>query len=243
MKLIKILSISFVILILINICFFNVYATNIYGFESTELSNNDVNRIWDNIEIKNVTDIASVENMYSPIVSFDVSAKGNIVLGLKDNLIMILDSDNHITECFRFITNGSFYVQWKDNNILLFLIRSSVIVEFSTYGQLVNMVKFDDNSIKNNCMLNDMSKKNTISIDDSVYQIKNPKSLFYLFSSSYSQLIKIDSQGKNVVIYDITSIQTLRLVLLYLFILLFITLVVLIIVKKCIHYKRKNNSI
>lgn len=74
-----------------------MYATTNYGFETTDLSENEVDQIWQNINLRKSSDLKSLDSIELPIVSFDVSKDGIILLGFKENKIAISNSNNVLT--------------------------------------------------------------------------------------------------------------------------------------------------
>lgn len=207
----------------------NVCASTTSIFETTNLSENEISQIWQNINVRNSLDSISLSSIGLPIVSFDVSENGMILLGFKGNKVAVVDEDT-VTNFFEFSNDGSFYVQWNENNILLLLVRGSIIVELSSNGQFINMTKADENSIQNTYLWNQISKKNHLNNGEYFYCIKNKLGFLNIFSSSYSQLIKTDSNGNAIVIYDITKAQTTKTVCTIIVTILFFALVVLTIV-------------
>ena len=100
----------------------NVCASTTSMFETTNLSENEISQIWQNINVRNSLDSISLSSIGLPIVSFDVSENGMILLGFKGNKVAVVDEDT-VTNFFEFSNDGSFYVQWNENNILLLLVR------------------------------------------------------------------------------------------------------------------------
>lgn len=47
-----------------------MYATTNYGFETTDLSENEVDQIWQNINLRKSSDLKSLDSIELPIVSF-----------------------------------------------------------------------------------------------------------------------------------------------------------------------------
>ena len=220
-----------VILIFISVVSSNVNATTEYGFKTTPLSEDIVNQIWSAINIKSSSDVPSLNAIGLQIVSFDVSKNSEILLGFKDNKIAIVN-DGEVQQFFEFSNDGLFYVRWKENNILLFLVRGSVIVEFSTKGELINIVQADSSNESNNSLWNEIAKRKEVSINQYTFSIRNKSSFFSLFSSSFSQLIKTDSNGNETIIYDVSSDKAIRFVVLSIAIIIFILIVFLIIFRR-----------
>lgn len=161
-----------------------------------------------------------------------------IILGFKNNQVIIIDKNKIIQTYLEFSNNGLFYVQWKKNNILLYLVRGGIIVELTSNGQLINMIKTDDNNINNNFLWNEISKKTNIDIDNSTYIVKNDMGILNIFTSSYSQLVKINSNGETVIIYNINNTQLTKIIILVICAVLFIVLTISTISIKIIKFKR-----
>lgn len=234
----RLFLISIIILIILLSLVLSAYASSLYGFESIKLSENEINQIWDKLNIKNLSTNISLDDINLPIISFDVSDEEMIILGFKNNQVIIIDKNKIIQTYLEFSNNGLFYVQWKKNNILLYLVRGGIIVELTSNGQLINMIKTDDNNINNNFLWNEISKKTNIDIDNSTYIVKNDMGILNIFTSSYSQLVKINSNGETVIIYNINNTQLTKIIILVIYAVLFIVLTISTISIKIIKFKR-----
>lgn len=234
----RLFLISIIILIILLSLVLSAYASSLYGFESIKLSENEINQIWDKLNIKNLSTNISLDDINLPIISFDVSDEEMIILGFKNNQVIIIDKNKIIQTYLEFSNNGLFYVQWKKNNILLYLVRGGIIVELTSNGQLINMIKTDDNNINNNFLWNEISKKTNIDIDNSTYIVKNDMGILNIFTSSYSQLVKINSNGETVIIYNINNTQLTKIIILVICAVLFIVLTISTISIKIIKFKR-----
>lgn len=234
----RLFLISIIILIILLSLVLSAYASSLYGFESIKLSENEINQIWDKLNIKNLSTNISLDDINLPIISFDVSDEEMIILGFKNNQVIIIDKNKIIQTYLEFSNNGLFYVQWKKNNILLYLVRGGIIVELTSNGQLINMIKTDDNNINNNFLWNEISKKTNIDIDNSTYIVKNDMGILNIFTSSYSQLVKINSNGETVIIYNINNTKLTKIIILVICAVLFIVLTISTISIKIIKFKR-----
>lgn len=214
-----------------------VHASTTFGFETTNLSDNEKSEIWKNINIKSLSDSISLNDIGSPIVSFDVSESENILLGFKGNRVAVLDKNREVLNFFEFSNDGSFYVQWNGNNILLLLVRGSIIVEITSTGQLIDIVKVEDSSIHNTSRWNNISKKVQVNIGGTSYSITNKMGFLNIFSSSYSQLIKSDSNGNISTVYDVNSTQLTKTIVIFIAIILFIALVAVTVVRQFLKAK------
>lgn len=220
----------------------NVNAETKYGFETEYLSSDEIDQIWNNIDVRTLPKTLSLDEISTSIASFDVNENENILIGLKDSRIIVLDNKKNLLYGFQFFDDGTFYVKWKDDNILLLLVRGSVIVEFSTDGQLVNMIATDDKSIQNNILWNQIRNKKKISINESVYLMRNQMGILNFFSSSYSQLIKEDINGEETIIYDVSALHTTKTVLMLIAVILFFTSIILAITRECIKYSDSTRN-
>lgn len=207
-------------------------ALTTYGFETTDLSEESKNQIWENIEFKKSVDSMSLDSIRLPIVSFDVSKNGMILLGLEGNKVAIVD-ESKVLAFFEFSINGSFYVQWHDNNILLLLVRGSIIVEISTNGQLINMIKADTRSTQNNTLWNQIDRKKQVDIGESSYCVKNNMGILNFFLSTSSLLIKSDSTGSEKVIYDVRGVQSSKTITILIIVIALFAVVVFELVRLC----------
>lgn len=141
---------------------------------------------------------------------------------------------------FEFSNYGSFFIQWNYDNILLLLVRSSIIVELTSAGQLIDMVRAEDSSIENNSLWNDIAKKDHVYIGENSYSIRNQMGFLNFFASSYSQLLKTDSSGNITILYDVNSGQLTKAIVTFIAILLFIALVAVILVRQFLKVKSQQ---
>ncbi len=203
-----------------------VQASTAYGFETTSLSEEEIESRWKYIHFVSVADGISLEHIKEPIVCFDVSKDSMILLGFDENTVAITDKNGKMLQCFKFANNGSFYVQWQDEHILLFLVRGALIVEISQEGQLINMVATDDHSIENNSLWNAVRGKNNIRVDDASYCLRNQMGIFNYMASTYSQLVCTDSDGNEAVLFDVNEAQLAKNIVVTIGLFLFIAIVI-----------------
>ena len=147
----------------------------------------------------------------STVVSFDVSENGMVVLGLRGDEIAVLDSDNKPIHDFHFKTNGSFYVRWHEENIVLILVRSSLTVEFTLDGDIIDVSAFDDGSGNNNKILNEIREFKDISFDGNMYYATNGLKIMNAIVPSRIKVEKTDSDLNITTVYksknsNITSV-------------------------------------
>lgn len=224
-------------------CSTTVYAsTKEYGFKITDLSENEKEQIWQYINFKSSVDSVPLNDIGSSIVSFDVSDDDKLLLGFDGNKVAVVE-EKTVLNFYEFTNDGSFYVQWNGRNILLLLVRGSIIVEISLDGNLVNMIKADESYSENNSLWNHISRKKCITQGENSYCVQNDIGLFNVFASSYSQLIKTASDGSTTVIYDVNSEQTVKTISEIIGIFLLVTIVLAGVVLKFTKLKKRNINI
>ncbi len=204
----------------------NVYATEKYGFVTVPLSPEEKETIHENIDIKqiNVTSLSEIE---SPIINFDVSESENLLLGLENKKVLILSNNGEILKCFSFNTSGSFYVKWEKDNILLMLVRGDIIIELTTDGEIIDIIETDTSNVNNNKLWRN-TQNNEIKVNDNLYIARNQMGVFNFFSSTYSQIVKINN-SEETTIFDVNESQLIKNVGLAIFFLLMFTIIPLIV--------------
>lgn len=224
--------------ILISLIFssINIYASTAdYGFKTSELSADEIKQIWQSIDVRSLADLLSLNDIESSIVSFDVSDDGEILLGFEGNKFAVVDGTG-VVNLYEFTNDGIFYVQWNGDNILLLLVRGSIVIEINSDGHLVNMIKADESSSENNSIWNYLSRRKCIRQGEYSYCIRNDMGLFNFFTSSYSQLIKTDSNGNTTVIYDISDTIIAKMIILLFCAVVLVAVIVKSVVMKSTKY-------
>lgn len=227
-----------IITVLLIIVFLPVYdvkaSVNCDEFETLSMTKEQITKIWDSINLRSASSISS-----SPIINFDVSESNNIVIALDEKKILIKNQDNRVLNCYEFDSEGIFYVSWNGDNILLFLVRGSVIVEFSLEGQLINMVDCDTHSIKNSELWRAVGNNKKVSANGFDYNIKNNMGILNIFSfQRYSQLIRTDSVGNETIFYDVSQSQLEKIVFRIVVVIIMIIAAVMSIVYPVIRAKK-----
>jgi hypothetical protein len=233
----------FCVIVVMLVSFFTVSINSnalSYGFETTDLSESNKESIWENINLRNFDEF-NIENNSLPIMSFDVSTTGNIVLGLQNNKILILNENNDVLKCFEFTNDGTFYAKWNNENVLLFMSRGSIVVEFSLEGNLVNMIEIDTSNVNNNKLWNEVIHNTRVSLNGFNYYVQNDLGILNLFTfRSFSQLVKSDENGVSTVIYDVNENQLDRIVATTIMLSLFICVCSFMVIGKIKESKRRH---
>lgn len=211
-----------------------VYLSVVNVFSATFSSKNDtdVERIWKDVAIQ------SAENRLSQdmIVSFDISESENILIATENEMIHLMDSNGNLLSTFTFYMDGSYYVQWAENNIMLLAERGRFAIEFTSEGELIDIYTMDDSSAGS--YLRNLREKKTITVNDNTYAVSKDMGFISAFLSgySYTTLTKTDSTGNQLRLYDVSATQSRNSAIKWIVIFSFVALVVLIFVGSMVSY-------
>ncbi len=229
-----------VLFVMFLICHTKAYAEE-YGFDTKQVEAEEMPQIWDNIAVREVTELKK-----APITGFDVSESGDIAIVTTANEIAVYDKNGQSTKFYAFESSGMCYIGWNEENLVLFSIRSSIIYEFSSDIKLISMREIDEGSIRSVQAWEKIRHRTQLTKNNYTYKVKNDIGFLNLFSGySYSILEKIDQSDNHMYrIYDVTEEQTVRVTtILSFFCILFvigITVPTIVIVKNC--KKRKSGK-
>ena len=176
-------------------------AYGVFNLDTETLPSEKRDYIINSIDLHDDINNISDNCLSSSVVSFDVSENGMVVLGLNGDEIAVLDRDNKPIHDFHFKTNGSFYVRWHEENIVLILVRSSLTVEFSLDGDIIDVSAFDDGSFNNNKILNEIREYKDISFDGCIYSATNDSKIMNAVAPSRIKVVKTDSDLNVTTVY------------------------------------------
>lgn len=199
----------------------NVLAVNT-GFSTEELTDKDT-------FVKNV-DVCVLDSApeKKAIVCFDVNESGMIAIGHNGSdtkIISIYNLDGGFLYGYEFNCTGDFGVEWDNENLIIYFVRSDVALEINSTGEIESVLKIKD-TIENNSYWNKQVFSTKRTINDKEYLLKNDMGFLNLFASSYSQLIITDSNGQTNVFYDVNSEQLTKTLIIFIGVLLFVGIVV-----------------
>lgn len=222
------------------ICWSNtsVYAMRISGFETEEMSMNDIESFLDNINLF----LVNTEPSQKPIKCFDANAQGMIAIGTEDgnNKAIAIYSDNGSFQYgYRFQTEGSYGIELNNEELKIYFVRNDVAISISISGELKNVSRICDTP-ENNTYWNRYVRATSRNKGEYVYALKNDVGILGIFASSYSQLYRIDSLGNEQLIYNANSFQFFNILIMFLGILVFVCIVVIVIIKEFKKLQREN---
>ena len=227
------------ICIVIILCFFlnanlSVYASA-NGFSTEPLSEKETMTVLSNFKIDEIEE----EPIHKPIDCFDVNEKENIVIGISDGErkeVVVYNSLHEFIKGYEFIDSGSFGIEWNDDEINIYLVRSDISVTINENGDIDNIVGIK-NSMENDSYWNHSVFSNIRFVGTHKYELRNNLGILNLFSSSYSQLIQVDENDSEIILYDVSHESLIYSFIIIICVVIFIAIIVFIIIHRC---KNKN---
>ena len=230
-KFAKSLTASLCLLVLVCISVVNVFSVTYYSMDSTEIE-----RIW------KYTDIQVVENNLNEdmIVNFDVSENEDIVIATENEIIIVMDSSGKQLRTFTFNMDGSYFVQWFENNILLLSVRGHFAIEFTLDGELVDIDRIESSSAST--LWKTLRKQKTITTEENKYTVSKNTGVLSAFLNgyTYTTLTKTDILNNQSILYDVSTSQASCSAIKWIGILGFVILVVLIFVISMVSYYKNR---
>ena len=145
-----------------------------------------------------------------PIECFDVNENGMIVLGLADpefhsgrNCLYVYSSDGVFQYGYSFECDGTFYVEWNQDNIEIYLVRSDIVVILNPKEQTQSAVQVKDVT-EGDRYINNVLRLREREVGDTKYIMQSDMGILNLFATSYSQVLVVNGE-ETVMIYDVNS--------------------------------------
>lgn len=225
MKVRKIITIILIILIFLSTGRIYTFAMDT-GFKTDNMESEEQQTFLKNVDLNLITEQPP---SYS-VLCFDVNEDGLIALGSKaldKKIVSIYSSDGVFMYGYTFNCSGSYGIEWDENNLIIYFVRSDVAAMFDEKGSCLEL-KMIPITAENNSYWNYFVFSNKRIVGESEYRLKNDMGPFLnVFASSYSQLIKTDSDGSTTVIYDVSSDQIIKTIIVFIGIVILITIVLI----------------
>jgi len=180
-----------------------------------------------------------------PIECFDVSENGMIVLGLSDtrfhsshNCLYVYSSDGVFQYGYSFEDDGSFYVEWNQDNIEIYLARSDIIVILNPKEQTQSAVQIKDVT-ESSHYINQVLRLRERQVGDTKYIIQNDMGVLNLIASSYSQMLVVNGE-ETIMIYDVNSNAITRVIIKIVTVCLMVCVVILGLLIQCLYLWRNK---
>lgn len=161
----------------------------------------------------NVTVFDCDERSGEAICCFDISEEGLIAIGFDDSFgksARIYDMNGNFMYGFLFECSGSFGLELNGENLTICFMRSDVAATFDENGVCISLEE-----IQNTTENESYWRKNLLSAEKTFgskdYVLKNNMGILNIFSIAYSQLVEIDSNGYERMIYDSSNAQNPRM--------------------------------
>ncbi len=209
MKMKKIFSIFLTIIIIlfaVQVC--SASALN-SGFSTEKMSSDEQKNIISNLRIERT----DKEPKNNALLCFDVSDNGYVAIGSESLLqknISVYDEKGSFIYGYNFKSDGNFGVGWKNDFLVIYLVRENVSITLNNIGDvlLCEKIKYtaENSSYWNNEIFSAERTKN-----NTRYTMKNKSKLLNIFATFYSVLEKTDESGVSTV-YDNSSNYEIKLI-------------------------------
>ena len=206
------------------------------GFSMEKMEHSEQENFLSNINLRLVTE----EPEISSIECFDVNDNELVAVGSKNlskRIVSVYAPDGTFKYGYAFECDGDFGIEWDDNNIIIYFVRSDVAALFDELGNNLEMQIIQD-TMDNDSYWNHSVFSKQRTINGNKYTMRN-NGLLCFFSSSYSQLIKTDTQGNVKIIYDNSVAYTIEFIIKIIGVILFVALVVIIVVFQFFKQRKK----
>ena len=176
------------------------------------------------------------------VLCFDVNEQGMIAVGQKDSQgkeICIYTSQGEFLYGYRFNCTQSFCVEWDEQRVNIYFIRSDVIISLDSDGNILDIKSVQD-TIDNNSYRNSLLYSTNRAVGSTTYLIRNDMGIFNCIASTFSQIVTIDATGTESIIYDVNSMQLTKIILTISFICAFALVVIAVVVCQFIKLRHGN---
>ena len=225
MKVVQCILVNLFLIILLVNNGMMIFAMNT-GFIIEELTEQEKNTVISNLDIS----VLKNEPEKKAIECFDVNQNDEIaiVYSVFDKKTICVYNETTFLYGFTFNSSGSIGVEWDGSNLNIYFVRSDVIISINSKGEILNVAKAK-NTVENNSYVNSFIYSRKRIVGDKEYIIKNNSSVLSIFSSSYSQLIVVNTDGNETILYDVSSLQAIKILTVCSIIIIFFLLMLIII--------------
>lgn len=181
------------------LCFFTFNVAG-SGFSTTTVDEERKERFITNVDLKLLDEPAT-----STIECFDVNEDGMIALGhtgSSPGVISVYSSDGMFRYGYTFNCR-TFYVEWY-KDILNIYFGDELLASVSPSGEIINVSEVEK-TVENNSYCYSYLDEVKRNVNNTEYEMRN------CFLSSYSQLVKIDENGKETVLYSAQTSQNTQI--------------------------------
>lgn len=231
------LLLTFVLLIVISTTVIDVNAMNT-GFSIEELSEEMKTTFVSNISLS----LLKSEPEKRGVLCFDVNEHGLIAVGQdgsKGKEVCIYNTQGEFLYGYMFNCAQSFSVEWDEQYINIYFVRSDVIISLDSNANILDIKSVQD-TIDNNSYRNSLLYSTERKVGNTTYLIRNDMGIFSWIASSYSQIVIIDATGTESIIYDVSSLQLIKMIVAISFVCIIVSVVIAVIVREFLKLRRIN---
>ena len=208
MKKVKQISTVFMALLAILNCTIICMATSL-GLSWEELTPDEETAFLNNAKIH----FLESEPSRLAIECFDVNKDGIIIIGssnMDNRYICVYDADGNFLYGYTFESNGSFRVEWDDSdNITVYYVRSDIVHTINTNGETLQVRRMLDTGKNRDYWRNEVNATSK-TVLGTEYKLQKGMGILGFFSSSYSKLVAVNNDGEERIIYDVSSVHSLK---------------------------------
>lgn len=234
----RLLSILSVVFLIVSFAYITAVQATASGFSTQDITAEEENTFLSHI---NLTPVKEAPEK-GKIQCFDVNEQGLIAVGqngFQDKEVCIYTSRGEFLYGYRFDCNQSFCVEWDEQTLNLYFVRSGILLSVDAHGQ-VTEVKAVPDTIDNNTHENSLLYSTERVVGDVTYIIRNDMGPLNWVAPSYSQILKVGADGTESIIYDVNSKQLLDLTVTLGVICIIIVVAIVCITRESIRLKRKK---
>lgn len=180
------------------------------GFSIEEMTESERNEIKANVRIIKSTAAPPKRR----VQCFDVNEEGMLAIGqqgAQNKEICIYAPDGSYLYGYSFNCTQSFAVEWGDECINIYLVRSDVLLSLDANGNILEINKVQD-TISNNHYRNYLLHEHTRTVGENRYELSNDAWIFDMLAMSYSQIVSKDAFGTERIVYDVSLHHSLKIV-------------------------------
>ena len=206
------------------------------GFETKEMTEKEKETFFSNCSISSV----KTPPTKGGIRCFDVNEDGLIAIGMGfgEKTVCVYTSQGEFLYGYTFEGGQSFGVEWDGEYINIYFVRSDVIISLDSEGNVLD-AKIVKNAKDNNTHRSTLLHSTKRTVHDTTYLIRNDMGVFNWIALSYSQVVVVDVNGVERIIYDVNSTQLVKTIVLFVFVLAFLSFATAVLVKHSIIARRR----
>ena len=216
-----------------------VYAMNT-AFSTERLSEEEEEKFLANVNISVLMD----EPQKRKIECFDVKENGLVVIGTSEEnrkFVGVYSEEGSFQYGYEFKCDGTFGVEWNENNINIYFVRGDVAVTLNPMDEIESIFRIQ-NTEENNDYWHHHVFVTKRTVGDTTYMLKNDAGVFNLFASSYSKLVATRGDGEETIVYDVGTSRLPEMLVKFIGVIIFILIVVLVIRKEILKLRDSSSG-